>query len=333
MKCLIIAEAGVNHNGSLLLAKKLIKAASRAGADYVKFQTFIAADLVTPYAEKASYQIINTKENTSQLKMLQGLELKKEWHKKLIEYSKKCNIVFFSTAFDIQSLKFLISIGQNIFKIPSGEITNVPLLRLIGRENKKTILSTGMASFAEIAFSIDVLLKSGLKKKNLIVMQCVTEYPAPLNESNLNCLDSFREKLKVNVGYSDHTLGIIAPIVAIAKGAIVIEKHITLNKKLKGPDHIASLDPQEFSDMVQALRGAEISLGIKNKRPTLSERKNIPIARKSIVASVDIIKGDIFTEKNITTKRPALGICASKWDFVLGKKAKKNFKKNDFISL
>jgi N,N'-diacetyllegionaminate synthase len=333
MKCLIIAEAGVNHNGSLLLAKKLIKAASRAGADYVKFQTFIAADLVTPYAKKASYQIINTKENTSQLKMLEGLELKKEWHKKLIEYSKKYHISFFSTAFDIDSLKFLISIGQNIFKIPSGEITNVPLLRLIGRENKKTILSTGMASFAEIVFSIDVLLKSGLKKKNLIVMQCVTEYPAPLNESNLNCLDLFREKLKVNVGFSDHTLGLIAPIVAIAKGAIVIEKHITLNKKLNGPDHIASLDPQEFSDMVQAIRGAEISLGIKSKKPTLSERKNIPIARKSIVASENILKGDFFTCKNITTKRPALGICASKWDFVLGKKAKKNFKKNDFISL
>ena len=285
-KVLIIAEAGVNHNGSLETAKKLIDAATDAGADYVKFQTFKAENLVNKNALKADYQILNTSiENETQFQMLKNLELSEEYHFEIIEYCKQKKIHFFSTAFDLESIDFLETLQLDLYKIPSGEITNYPYLKKIGKLNKKLILSTGMATLEEIKDAILVLVKNGSQKQNITVLHCNTEYPTPFEDENLLAMLHIKNELNVNIGYSDHTLGIEVPIAAVALGATIIEKHFTLDKTMKGPDHKASLEPNELKEMVVAIRNIEQAInGTGIKEISKSEQKNIQIARKSIVA-------------------------------------------------
>ena len=333
MRVLIIAEAGVNHNVDLKLAKKLINAAAEAGADLVKFQTFNADRLSTSTAKKAFYQTQATDSRESQHEMLRRLELTEDMHKELIAHCAARNIGFFSTGFDIKSVDLLLSFGQNHFKIPSGEITNLPYLRHIGQLGRPVILSTGMATMDEIRSALRILENSGTPKKSITVLHCTTEYPTPMPEVNLRAMISIRDKFEVKVGYSDHTLGIEVAIAAVAMGATLIEKHFTLDRNLPGPDHKASLEPSELKSMVTAIRNIEVALGDGIKRPTPSEAKNIPIVRKSIVASKSIQLGEVFTTKNLTTKRPGTGISPMRFDEVLGKKARRNFAEDDLIEI
>ena len=330
-KIIIIAEAGVNHNGSITNAKKLIDAAARAGADIIKFQTFTASSLLTLKTPKAKYQLKHTKKNESQFQMLKKLELSKEDHKILITYSKKKNIEFLSSAFDISSARLLKSMKINKIKIASGEIINLPFLKYVGKQNKFTILSTGMANMYEIKNAIKILTKNGLERKKLHVLHCTTSYPTKYQDVNLNAIKYLKDKLKINVGYSDHTLGDQVAIAAAAIGSTVIEKHITLNRKMKGPDHTTSLEPNEFKDMVKSIRIIEESMGIKKKLLTNAEKENKKIIRKSIFALKKISKGEILTEKNICIKRPGTGASPLLWEKFINSKATKNYNADDPI--
>jgi N,N'-diacetyllegionaminate synthase len=333
MKTLIIAEAGVNHNGDINLAKQLIDAATEAGADIVKFQTFNANRQVTRSAKKADYQAQTTDSTESQHEMLSRLELTEAMHHILIAHCKTCNIAFLSTGFDIESVDLLVSLGQECFKIPSGEITNLPYLRHIGQLGKTVILSTGMATMGDIEAAIDVLEQAGTPRTMLTVLHCTTEYPTPMNEVNLRAMQSINKALDIAVGYSDHTQGIEVAIAAVATGAVVIEKHFTLDRNLPGPDHKASLEPAELKAMVTAIRNIEMAMGDGIKRLTPSEAKNKPVARKSLVASREIKAGEVFTADNLTAKRPGTGISPMRWDEVLGKKAPHDFIEDELIDL
>lgn len=331
IEVLIIAEAGVNHNGNLETAILLVDAAADAGADIVKFQTFKANKLATKHAVMADYQKKNTGEEKSQLEMLQQLELSYEYHSTLIAHCKKRNIRFLSTAFDFESLDFLISLNLGLWKIPSGEITNLPYLEKIGRLNQPTILSTGMADFIEVQAATYALLKAGLSKDKLTVLHCNTDYPTHPSDVHLRAMAEMGRNLNTAMGYSDHTLGIEVSIAAVALGATVIEKHFTLDRQMPGPDHKASLEPLELKQMVSAIRNIEMALGRSEKKPTDSELKNRSVARKSIVAAGAIKKGEVFTESNITTSRPGTGLSPMKWHEVLGKAAEKDYNEGDLI--
>lgn len=323
-KVLIIAEAGVNHNGDFEKAKKLIEVAAEAGADVVKFQTFKADKLVSVAAKKAEYQQNNFSEaDDSQLNMLKKLELPFEWHQELIDYSETHNIQFASTGFDEESVDFLANLGQSFFKIPSGEITNLPYLQHIARINKPTILSTGMADLEEISDAIEVLLAGGLTRENITVLHCNTEYPTPMEDVNLKAMLHIKQVLKVKIGYSDHTLGIEVPIAATALGATVIEKHFTLDRNLPGPDHSASLEPTELKAMVKGIRNIEKAIsGSGIKSPSKSEIKNKIVARKSILLNKDLVAGTIITKEDLEIKRPGNGISPMKIYEVIGKELK-----------
>ena len=331
MKTFIIAEAGVNHNGNLDLAKKLIDVALEAGADAVKFQTFKAETLVSQNAQKAEYQKQTTDKTESQFDMIKKLELDINAHKELIAYCKQKEIMFLSTPFDLDSISLLNDFGLEIFKIPSGEITNLPYLKAIGKLNKKVILSTGMTDIGEIEDALDILIFSGTKKENITILHTNTEYPTPMEDVNLKAMQTIAKTFNISVGYSDHTLGIEVPIAAVAMGATVIEKHFTLDKKMEGPDHKASLEPDELKAMVKAIRDIEKALGNGIKKTSNSELKNTVIARKSIVASKFIREGETLTEDNITVKRPGSGISPMRWDEVVGIIAQKDYKKDDMI--
>jgi len=333
-KTLIIAEAGVNHNGSLELAKQLIDAAAEAGVDYVKFQTFKTENLVSKQAPKAEYQKRNTGDSEhSQFSMLKKLELSPEQHVELIDYCQKKGVRFFSTAFDLDSIDFLSGLKLGLWKIPSGEITNYPYLKKIALRKEPVILSTGMSDLEDIGNAIRVLEQYGVKREKITVLHCNTEYPTPMADVNLRAMQTIKKLLGVKVGYSDHTLGIEVPIAAVALGAEVIEKHFTLSREMEGPDHKASLEPDELKAMVKAIRHVEIALGSGNKKITESEAKNRAVARKSIVASSFIQKGEVFTENNISIKRPGTGISPMEWENVLGQIAKKDFEPEDLIEL
>jgi N,N'-diacetyllegionaminate synthase len=330
-KVFIIAEAGVNHNGSIDLAKKLIDVASLSGADAVKFQTFKAEKLVSKNATKAQYQKKTTCKKESQLEMIKKLELDKDTHEKLMSYAKEKNIMFLSTPFDLESIELLDNLGLEIFKIPSGEITNLPYLQKIGALRKKVILSTGMSNMSEIEEALNILIKAGTKKQNITVLHANTMYPTPMQDVNLNAMLSIKKTFDIEVGYSDHTLGIEVDIAAVAMGANVIEKHFTLENTMEGPDHKASLEPNELYNMVKAIRNIELALGDGVKKPSASEMPNIEVARKSIVAKKSIKKGDILSEYNLAIKRPANGISPMKWYDIIGTKAKKNYEEDELI--
>ena len=332
---LIIAEAGVNHNGSIELAKQLVDKAVEAGVDYIKFQTFKASKLVTKAAKQAEYQQKNIgKEGDSQYRMLKELELTPVEHEVLIEYCHHLGIKFFSTAFDFDSIEYLNSLNLGLWKIPSGEVTNYPFLKRIAAYNEPTILSTGMCEMEDVRAAVDALYKNGLSKKNLILLHCNTEYPTPFEDVNLKAMDALRKEFGVEVGYSDHTKGIEVPIAAVALGATVIEKHFTLDRNMEGPDHKASLEPDELKAMVSAIRNIEKAVGGDGtKHVSESERKNIAIARKSIVAACDIKTGEVFTEQNLTVKRPGNGISPMKWDEIIGKTAIRDFAEDELIEI
>ena len=325
----IIAEAGVNHNGDIEIAKKMIDAASAAGADAVKFQTFKAERIVSINAPKAEYQIENTNNTESQYQMLKKLEIDKETHLELMEYCKEKNIMFLSTPFDIESVHMLVELGIEIIKIPSGEITNLPYLREVARQKKKVILSTGMSNMQEVKEAVDIIRQNGAE--DITVLHCNTQYPTPMEDVNLRAMISMREELELPVGYSDHTQGIEVPIAAVAMGATVIEKHFTLDKTMEGPDHKASLEPEELRKMVKSIRNIEKALGDGNKNRTESEKNNLSIVRKSIVAACRIEKGELFTEKNLTVKRPGNGISPMKWDEIIGKVSDKTYEVDEVI--
>lgn len=329
----IIAEAGVNHNGDIKVAKKLIDVAVDAGADAVKFQTFKAKNIVSVYAEKANYQKETTDNNESQFQMIQKLELDYSAHQELIDYCNFKNILFLSSPFDIESINVLNNLGLSIYKIPSGEITNLPYLEEIGKYNKNVILSTGMATLEEVRNALEILIKGGTSKENIIVLQCNTEYPTPYKDVNLKAMLTIKEALNVEVGYSDHTKGIEVPIAATAIGAKVIEKHFTLDRNMPGPDHKASLEPDELIAMVSAIRHIELALGHGRKEPSQSEIKNRDIARKSIVAKTKIYKGEIFKVENLAIKRPGNGISPMFWYKIIGKEAQKDFNPDELIQI
>ena len=332
-KTFIIAEAGVNHNGDLSVAKRMVDVAKEAGADAVKFQTFKAERMISKNAVKAEYQKQTTEENETQFEMIRKLELDKVAHEKLIAYCNEKGIIFISSPFDLESIDLLNFLGLEIFKIPSGEMTNLPYLRKIGGFKKKVILSTGMADLKEIKTALDILIKAGAVKENITILHCNTAYPTPIEDVNLLAMCTIRKAFNVKVGYSDHTLGIEVPIAAAALGATVIEKHFTLDKNMEGPDQKASLNPEEFKNMVDAIRKVEKGLGNGEKKVSVSELENKSVVRKSIVAAKDITRGEIFTKKNITTKRPATGISPIEWDNVIGRIAKKNFQEDENIEL
>lgn len=332
-KTLIIAEAGVNHNGDIEIAKKLIDAAAEAKVDYVKFQTFVPENLVSKFAAKADYQKQTTGGDESQLEMIRKLQLTKDQHKQLISYCKTKNIAFLSTAFDLESIDLLVELGITLGKVPSGEITNLPYLIKMAKSFRHIIISTGMSTMEEIKNAVEVFQKSGKSLNNITVLHCNTEYPTPMKDVNLLAMRTIKNDLKVEVGYSDHTLGIEIPIAAVTLGATIIEKHFTLDKTLPGPDHKASLDPQELKQMVNAIRNIEIALGNEQKKVSESELKNISIARKSIVAKTAIKKGEFFTEENITVKRPGNGISPMKWFDIVGKKAIRDFEEDELLEI
>lgn len=332
-KVFIIAEAGVNHNGSVDIAKKMIDVAAAAGVDAVKFQTFKAEKVISRYAPKAEYQKATTGEADSQMEMVKALELDYNQHVDLLNYCREKGIPFLSTPFDLESIDLLNSLGLETFKIPSGEITNLPYLRKVGKLQKSIILSTGMAEMEEIEDALTVLVGAGTAKEKITVLHCNTEYPTPYEDVNLLAMHSIKKAFGVNVGYSDHTLGIEVPIAAVALGATVIEKHFTLDKTMSGPDHKASLEPDALIAMVRAIRNIEKALGDGVKKPSASEIKNKPIARKSIVAAKAIKCGETFNKENITAKRPGIGISPMNWDRVVGKKAIRNFKEDELIEI
>lgn len=325
----VIAEAGVNHNGDIEIAKQLIDAASEAGADAVKFQTFQADSLVCRTAKKAEYQLETTDRTETQYDMLKKLELTPQMHRELIEHCSKKNIMFLSTPFDLESIKLLSELGMQIYKIPSGEITNLPYLREIAKQQKKIILSTGMSSMDEVKAAVNVLKNNGTEE--LTLLHCNTQYPTPISDVNLLAMVKMREETGLPVGYSDHTQGIEVPIAAAALGAEVIEKHFTLDRKMEGPDHKASLEPRELMQMVVGIRKIESALGSKIKQVSESEMTNVAIVRKSIVAAANIKRGEKYTEKNITTKRPATGISPMLWDEIIGKTADRDYKVDEII--
>jgi N,N'-diacetyllegionaminate synthase len=332
MKTIIIAEAGVNHNGELELAKKLIQVAAKSGADFVKFQTFNADRLVTKKVPKAQYQIQNSESSESQFEMLKRLELSEVMHRELIEESRTQGIGFISTAFDIESANMLLSFGQDIFKIPSGEIRNLPYLRHIGSFGKRIILSSGMSNLQEVKDALEVLESTGISKSKITVLHCVSAYPAPVVDVNLLAMRTMKETLNVEVGYSDHTLGIEVSIAAVALGATVIEKHFTLDRNLPGPDHKASLEPDELNSMVTQIRNIEQALGDGVKRPMPSELENIDLIRRSIVAKCSIRQGEIFSELNLSVKRPGTGISPMAWDRIIGTEARRDFDEDELIN-
>lgn len=332
---LIIAEAGVNHNGSVETAKRMIDKAVEAGADVIKFQTFKSEKLVSKSAKQAEYQKKNiaNAENDSQLDMLRKLELSESDHNELMDYCAKKQIRFFSTAFDMESIDYLHSLQVGLWKIPSGEITNYPYLKKIAGFSEPVILSTGMCELQDVSEAISVLCDNGLRKEQISLLHCNTEYPTPFEDVNLLAMNELREKFGVRVGYSDHTKGIEVPIAAVALGAEIIEKHFTLDRNMEGPDHKASLEPDELKAMVAAIRNIERALGNGHKRVSESERKNIAVARKSIVAARDIKTGEVFSETNLTVKRPGSGISPMRWEEVIGKIAKKDFQEDELIEL
>lgn len=331
---LIIAEAGVNHNGSLALAKQLIDKAVEANADIIKFQTFKSEKLVSKVAKQAEYQQRNIGNGDEcQLTMLKNLELSQQDHEELIAYCNVKGIRFFSTAFDIESIDYLHSLNMGLWKIPSGEITNYPYLRKIAQYHEPVILSTGMCELSDIEATVKVLLDFGLQKEQITILHCNTEYPTPFADVNLKAMQEIRERFGVQIGYSDHTKGIEVPIAAVALGASVIEKHFTLDRNMEGPDHKASLEPNELKAMVSAIRNIEQALGKNHKTISESERKNIEIARKSIVAACPIKAGEMFTEENLTTKRPGNGISPMRWNEVVGTLAVKDFDEEEPIIL
>jgi len=330
---LIIAEAGVNHNGDLAVARQLIDAAADAGADLVKFQTFSANRLATRQAQKADYQSATTGSTESQHQMLNRLELSESMHFELIAHCAKRSVGFFSSGFDTKSVDFLVNLGINLFKIPSGEITNLPYLRHVGQFGKSVILSTGMATMGDVEAAIDVLEQAGTPRSRITVLHCTTEYPTPMAEVNLSAMQSMQSAFGVEVGYSDHTSGIEVAIAAAAMGATVIEKHFTLDTTLPGPDHKASLEPAELKAMISAIRNIELALGDGIKRLTPSEARNKPVVRKSLVASKVINAGEVFSADNITTKRPGIGISPMNWDAVMGRKALRDFTVDELIEL
>jgi N,N'-diacetyllegionaminate synthase len=331
MSTLVIAEAGVNHNGDLSMARQLIRVAAQAGADLVKFQTFSADRLAAPHAPKATYQQGRTDASQSQHQMLRKLELSHADHEALITECSRHGIGFFSTAFDIVSQDMLLALGLDRIKVPSGEITNLPFLRHVARCGKPVILSTGMATLGEIDAAIDALLFAGTARSQITLLHCNTEYPTPFEDVNLRAMVSLRSAFGVEVGYSDHTAGIEVPIAAVALGASVIEKHFTLDRSLPGPDHQASLEPAELAAMVRAIRHVEQALGDGIKRPMPSEMKNRPIARKSIVAARAIGAGEVFSESNLTTKRPGTGVSPMRWDELMGRRATRDYQPDELI--
>lgn len=332
-KTYIIAEAGVNHNGDMNIAKRLIEVAKAAGANAVKFQTFKTELLVSKNAPKADYQKATTDAAENQFDMIKKLELSVEDHAVLIDYCREVGIEFLSSPFDLESIDLLHEIGLPLFKIPSGEITNLPYLKKIAAFNKSVILSTGMSTLEEVEEAVNLIVANGTDKNKITLLHCNTEYPTPYEDVNLKAMQALKETFGVEVGYSDHTQGIEVPIAAVALGATVIEKHFTLDKSLPGPDQLASLDPQELKQMVDSIRRIEKALGSGAKEVSTSEKKNIAIARKSIVAAVDIKKGELFSEKNIAVKRPGNGISPMKWESVLGEIAKRDFLADELIEL
>ena len=333
-KVLIIAEAGVNHNGSMQIAKQMVDKAVEAGVDIIKFQTFKSEKLVSKAAKQAEYQQRNIgKGDEGQLTMLKKLELSVENHRELIQYCQERNIRFWSTAFDMESIDFLHSLNLGLWKIPSGEITNYPYLKKIASFHEPIILSTGMCELSDIEAALNVLIDEGIKKEQITVLHCNTEYPTPYNDVNLKAMLEISEKFGVKIGYSDHTQGVEVPIAAVALGATVIEKHFTLDKNMEGPDHKASLEPDELKAMVTAIRHIEQALGTGHKSISESERKNIEIARKSIVAACPIKQGEMLTEENLTVKRPGNGISPMKWNEVIGTIALKDFEEEEMIVL
>ena len=327
----VIAEAGVNHNGDIEIAKSLIREAKKAGADAVKFQTFKAEKVMSKFAQKADYQKTNTGSEESQLEMVKKLELPYNAFVVLQQYCDELGIMFMSTPFDLDSIDFLDRLGLAIIKIPSGEITNLPYLIKMGKRGKKIILSTGMATLDEIDDAIKILRENGTE--DISVLHCNTEYPTPYRDVNLKAMNTIRERFQLEVGYSDHSLGIEVPIAAVALGATIIEKHFTLDKNLEGPDHIASLEPEELAAMIRAIRNIEEALGSGEKQPSESESKNMVIARKSIIAKCDIKKGEVFTEENLTVKRPGNGINPMRWYEIIGQAAIRDFVEDELIEL
>lgn len=333
MSVLIIAEAGVNHNGEIGLAKKLVEIAQEANADVVKFQTFIAKNLVTKTAEKAKYQLESSGESNFQLEMLQRLELSEYQHQELKKFANSVGLEFLSTGFDIPSMEMLIALGIKRIKIPSGEITNLPYLRFIASQQKEIILSTGMSTLKEIDSALKTLVHGGAKLEDITVLHCTTNYPTEMGEVNLNAMVSIGREFNVKVGYSDHTKGIEVAIAAVALGATIIEKHFTIDCNLPGPDHKASLEPSELKALVRAIRNIEIALGDGLKRPMDSELANRTVARKSLVASTKIQRGEILTAQNVTIKRPGTGISPMEWDSIIGTTAATDFFEDDLITL
>jgi N,N'-diacetyllegionaminate synthase len=329
----IIAEAGVNHNGDINLAKEMVEVAAECGADFIKFQTFKADELVTQKASKAKYQQSDKNDSESQYEILKKLELTSSVHQDLFEHCKRSGIQFLSTAFDIPSADMLKELGQNVFKIASGEITNLPLLRHIGGFNSDVIISSGMSTIKEISNAISAVETAGTKKDQITVLHCTTSYPLPMSDVNLNAMRKIAKDLQVKIGYSDHTLGIEIPIAAVALGAQIVEKHFTLDRELPGPDHRASLIPTELRSMVEAIRNIEVALGDGEKRLMPCEIENVELARKSIVAAKNIRKGEILSEENLSVKRPGLGVSPMVWDEVMGKKAIRDFSRDDLLEL
>lgn len=330
---LVIAEAGVNYNGNLELAKEMIYVAKECGADIIKFQTAKPELVMSKYAEKADYQKKTTGMCESQLDMCRRILLPYEDFYILKKACYQVGIGFLSTPFELESIDFLSCIGMNVWKIPSGEITNLPYLEKIGKLRQNVILSTGMSTLKEVGTAIQILVSNGTKRENITIMHCTTEYPAPYNDINLKAMLTLKDTFKMKIGYSDHSRGIIVPIAAVAMGAEIIEKHFTLDKDMEGPDHRASLEPEELRDMIQQIRNIESALGTGIKIPQASETKNICIARKSIVAKRHIIKGEKFTVDNITVKRPGTGISPMLWYEVMGKTAIRDFDEDELIEV
>ncbi len=332
-KTTIIAEAGVNHNGDLNLALKMIEIAASAGVDYVKFQSFNATKLVTKYAKKAAYQEESDTSSANQHEMLSKLELSDSQHLALVEHCKRNRVKFLSTAFDEESVDLLYELNQRVFKIPSGEITNVPLLRHIGSKGCEIILSTGMSTIDEIHEAIECLIKVGVQKDQITILHCTSNYPTNAIDVNLKAMLTIQNEFKISIGYSDHTLGIEIPTAAVALGATIIEKHFTLDRNLAGPDHKASLEPHELIEMVRAIRNVELAMGDGVKGPTNLENEVKLVARRSIVALRDIKKGEIFSPLNLTTKRPGVGLSPILWDKIIGEPAKRDFLEDELIEI
>ncbi len=333
-RTIIIAEAGVNHNGSLDIAKQLVDAAAEAGADYVKFQTFRAENLLAKDASLADYQRQNLgHESGGQYEMLKKLELCESDHFELLEYCRQKGIKFLSTAFDLESVAFLKSLNLDFWKIPSGEVTNYPYLKAIAQYKGKVVMSTGMCTLEDINNALSVLTRFGTERKNITLLHCNTEYPTPFTDVNLRAIVEMRRIFGTKVGYSDHTVGIEVPVAAVALGAEIIEKHFTLSHRMSGPDHVASLEPEELKSMVKSVRNIELALGSETKEVTESERKNIEAARKSLVASKPIKKGEIFDESNLCAKRPGSGISPMRWEEIVGRKATRDYDTDELIEV